>query len=179
MNNIIKTILVALTLITLNACSSVNNTPTAKNVNLKRYMGKWYEIARFETSFQRGKFDSQADYVLLDDGTVSITNSAIDKYGNRTKATAKGYAPDPNNPSKLRISFFRPFYADYLILALDPNYQWALVGGSGKDYLWILSRTPTLPKDTINQIIATAEKLKFDTSKLMFNSKLKEVALAN
>ena len=142
-------------------------------------MGKWYEIARIETSFQRGKFDSQADYVLLDDGTVSITNSAIDKYGNRTKATAKGYAPDPNNPSKLRISFFRPFYADYLILALDPNYQWALVGGSGKDYLWILSRTPTLPKDTINQIIETAKKLKFDTSKLMFNSKLKEVALAN
>ena len=166
-------------LILLNACSSVNDTPTAKNVDLKRYMGKWYEIARFDVSFQHGKFDSQADYVLLDNGKVSITNSGTDKYGNRSQAIATGYAPDPDNPSKLRISFFRPFYADYLILAIDPDYKWALVSGSGKGYLWILARTPTLPQETINEILAIAQKLGFDTSKLMYNQDIKKQILSD
>lgn len=164
---------------TLNACSSVNNIPTAKNVNLKRYMGKWYEIARFETSFQQGKFDSCAEYVLLDNGTVLITNSATDKNGKRTYAKARGYAPNPKDTSRLRISFFRPFYSDYLILALDSDYNWSLVGSTGKEYLWILSRTPVLPQNTINYIMQIAQNLGYDTSSLMFNSDCKKLAMSD
>ena len=176
MKNLIRIILCVLAITLLsNACSSVNNTPTATGVDLKRYMGKWYEIARFETSFQQGIFDSFAEYKLLDNGIVLIENSGTDQYGNRTSAKARGYAPDPKNPSKLRISFFRPFYSDYFILALDKNYQWALVGSSSKDYLWILSRTPTLPTETTTHVVNIAKNLGYDTSKFIYNTDLAKV----
>lgn len=152
------------------ACKSVfPDVKTARNVDIKRYMGTWHEIARFDTSFQKGKYNSQAFYKLNPDGTVSITNSATDQNGRKVSASARGYAPDPKDFSKLRISFFRPFYANYFILELDEDYRWALVGGNGKKYLWILSRTPQMDGETLNKIIELAKTRGYDTSKLLFN----------
>lgn len=154
----------------LSACRSLfSNVKTARNVDIKKYMGLWHEIARFDTSFQKGKRNSQAFYKLNPDGTVSITNSAVDKNGRKVSASARGYAPDGKDFSKLRISFFRPFYADYFILELDENYQWAIVGGSGKKYLWILSRTPQMDEETLNKALELVKKRGYDASKLLFN----------
>ena len=156
----------------LYACKTFSpKVETARNVDIKRYMGTWHEIARLDTPFQRGKFNSKAEYKLLPDGSVSIVNSAEDIDGRKTSASARAYAPDSADFSKLRVSFFRPFYSDYFILELDPGYQWALVGG-GKKYLWILSRTETLDAETLNKIIMLAQKRGYDTSKLLFNSEL-------
>ena len=155
------------------ACGTFSaKVETAKNVDLNRYMGIWHEIARLDTPFQRGKFNSKAEYSLSADGSVLIKNSAEDKDGKRSSVSARAYAPHSNDFSKLRVSFFRPFYSDYLILEIDPNYQWALVGGSGKKYLWILARAKTLDSETLNKIIMLAQKRGYDTSKLLFNSDL-------
>ncbi|MDX8415465.1 lipocalin family protein [Intestinicryptomonas porci] len=155
------------------ACRGMfSNVKTARNVDINKYMGTWHEIARLDTSFQRGKYNSQAFYKLNRDGTVFIINSATDKNGRKVSASARGYAPDPKDFSKLRISFFRPFYANYFILELDEDYQWALVGGNGKKYLWILSRIPQMDAETLNKIINLAKERNYDVSKLLFNKDL-------
>ena len=160
----------------LYACVSCSNMKTADNVQLNKYMGKWFEIARIDTPFQRGKFDSQAEYKLNKDGTVQITNSAISEHGEQTSAKAVGYVPDSNNMAKLRVSFFRPFYSDYWILEVDKYYQWALVGTPNKKYMWILSRTPNIKDVDLMHILTTAKLLGFDTSKLLYNKNLKKLS---
>ena len=89
-------------------------------------MGKWHEIARFENSFQKGVRDSSAVYAMRDDGQIDVFNSGYDKDGNLRSAKGVAYVPDPAENSKIRVSFFYPFYADYYILELAPDYSWAL-----------------------------------------------------
>ena len=151
------------------SCASESAIPTAKNVDIKRYMGTWYEIARYENSFQKGLKNSSAQYILNADGTVTVVNSGEDANGKRTSAKGRAYAPDKGDFSKLRVSFFWPFYGDYYILDIDDKYSWVLVGGRDKSYLWILSRTPTLPQSTIAKILKIAEARGYDTGKLVFN----------
>ncbi len=156
----------------LTACSS--NTDSAVSaqrpqVDLEKYMGKWYEIARYENWFQKGKTKAFAEYSLRPNGKVDIKNSAYDVNGNLTSATAVGFVPNPKDNSRLRISFFRPFYSDYLILDVAPDYSWALVGGESKDYLWILARTEDIPKPTLEHILTRATALGYDTSKLIYD----------
>ena len=160
----------------LYSCVSCSNMKTADNVQLDKYMGKWFEIARIDTPFQRGKFDSQAEYKLNPNGTVQITNSAITEHGQQTSAKAIGYVPDLSNMAKLRISFFCPFYSDYWILEVDKDYQWALVGTPNKKYMWILSRTQNIEDVTLMHILTTAKLLGFDTSKLLYNKNLRKLS---
>ncbi len=145
---------------------------TAKNIDIKKYMGTWFEIARIETPFQRGKYNSMAVYKLNPDKTVSIENSATTKNGKRTTAKATAYVPNPEDSSKLRVSFFRPFYSDYWILDIDTDYQWALVGTPSKKYLWILSRRQSIDDATLIYILNSANSRGFDVSKLIYNINL-------
>lgn len=156
------------------SCNGVSETEikTASNVDAKEYMGTWYEVARFENSFEKGLRNAQAKYTLNDDKTVTVINSGENKNGNRSFTKGKAYAPNPKDFSKLRVCFFWPFYGDYYILELDENYQWALIGGRNKDYLWILSRTENLPSETIDLILKKAESRGYDTKKLLFNKDL-------
>ena len=151
------------------SCATETAIQTAKNVDIKRYMGTWHEIARCENSFQKGLKNSSAQYILNDDGTVTVLNSGEDASGKRTSAKGSAYAPNKGDFSKLRVSFFWPFYGDYYILDIDEGYTWALVGGRDKNYLWILSRTPTLPQSTLSKILKIAEARGYDTGKLVFN----------
>jgi len=166
-------------LLILTECTTTYDMPTAKNIDINKYMGKWIEIARIETPFQKGKFDSIAEYNLNADNTVSIKNSATSANGKRTTATAVAYIPDLKDHSKLRVSFFRPFYSDYWILEVEPNYKWALVGTPDKKYLWILSRTDNLDDISLMHILTTAKMRGFDTSKLLYNINLKKNILNN
>lgn len=152
------------------SCASDSAIQTAKNVDIKRYMGTWHEIARCENSFQKGLKNSRAEYSLNEDGTVSVVNSGEDTNGKRTSAKGRAYAPNKADFSKLRVSFFWPFYGDYYILDIDDNYSWALVGGRDKSYLWILARAPILPQSTISEILKRAKFRGYDTGKLVFNS---------
>ena len=142
---------------------------TAAGVDIPRYMGVWHEIARLPTPFQRGTFDARAQYELAEDGTVKITNTSRGASGKTSAARASAYIPDPAQPAKLRVSFFWPFYGDYWILALGPDYQWALVGTPDFRYLWLLSRSPQMPRAQAMQILSRARDLGFDISPVIFN----------
>ena len=155
----------------LASCATPPAIKTKKDVDLKSYMGKWHEIARFENSFQKGVRDSSAVYAMRDDGQIDVFNSGYDKDGNLRSAKGVAYVPDPAENSKTRVSFFYPFYADYYILELAPDYSWALVGSSSPDYLWVLSRTKTLPESALNEILALAKSRNYDVSKLKYNGR--------
>lgn len=161
-----KIFLMALAAMLFSGCQSseVDNS-TVSSVDLGRYLGDWYEIAKFDHSFERGIDYAMAHYTQRDDGKIDVLNTGI-KDG-RAK-DAKGIAKTTNLPGLLKVSFFGPFYSDYRIMMLDENYQYVLVGGSNDKYLWILSRTPELDDATRALILAEADRRGYNTSKLIW-----------
>jgi lipocalin len=146
------------------ASTKVDNS-TVKSVDLNRYLGSWYEIAKYDHYFERDLDYAMARYTLRDDGKIDVLNTGI-KDG-RAK-DAKGIAKTTDVPGLLRVSFFGPFFADYRIMMLDENYQYVLVGGGTDKFLWILSRTPQLDDATQSLILAEADRRGYDTSKLIW-----------
>lgn len=162
-----KIFLMAILASVFSGCDSapkVDNS-TVQNLDLNRYLGYWYEVARFDHSFERGMEYAMAHYTLRDDGKIDVLNTGI-KDG-RAK-DAKGIAKTTGVPGLLRVSFFGPFFGDYRIMMLDEDYQYVLVGGSNHKYLWILSRTPQLEEETKTLILAEAERRGYDTNQLIW-----------
>jgi lipocalin len=144
------------------------NTTTVSNLDVNRFMGSWYEIARYEHSFEKGMTHVKANYSLLPDGTIRVLNSGM-KNGKKKEIEGKARKKKGSNSnSKLEVSFFLWFYSDYFVFELDDNYQYAVIGSSSDKYLWILSRTPQLPQSTINDLLIKIKKRGYDTSKLYF-----------
>jgi lipocalin len=148
--------------------SEVMNTTTVKELDLQRYLGTWYEIARFDHSFERGLVGVTATYSMRDDGKIRVLNQGYKNSLDGKLSVAEGKAKLTNEPGKLKVSFFWIFYADYFIMELDENYQWALIGSKSDKYLWILSRTPKLDEPTKNLILEKAKNRGYDTSKLIW-----------
>ena len=156
----------ALVAMFFSACDATEiDNSTVKAVDLNRYLGSWYEIAKYDHVFERGLDYAMANYTLRDDGKIDVLNTGI-KDG-RAK-DAKGIAKTTNIPGLLKVSFFGPFYSDYRIMMLDADYQYVLVGGSNDKYLWILSRTPQLDDATKTLILAEANRRGYDTGKLIW-----------
>lgn len=144
-----------------------DNSPIS-DMDLSRYLGVWYEIARFDHSFERGLDNVTAEYLLRDDGKVDVINSGW-KDGKLKVAEGKAKQPDPKtDPARLEVSFFLFFYSDYNVMMLDDNYQVALVGSGSPKYLWILSRTPVLEEAVIEKVTAEAERRGYDVSRLIW-----------
>ena len=161
-----KIFLMALSAMLFTGCESAKlDNSTVKSVDLSRYLGSWYEIARFDHSFERGMEYAMAHYTMRDDGKIDVLNTGI-KDG-RAK-DAKGIAKTTHQQGLLRVSFFGPFFSDYRIMMLDENYQYVLVGGSTNRFLWILSRTPQLDEATLSLILAEAEHRGYDTTRLLW-----------
>ena len=161
-----KIFLMAFVVSLFSACdaSDIDNS-TVKSVDLNRYLGSWYEIAKYDHYFERDLDYAMARYTLRDDGKIDVLNTGI-KDG-RAK-DAKGIAKTTDVPGLLRVSFFGPFFGDYRIMMLDEAYQYVLVGGSTDKYLWILARTPQLDDATLSLILAEADRRGYDTSKLIW-----------
>ena len=143
------------------------DTSTVRDFDLRNFMGRWYEIARFDHRFERGMSDVVADYTLLPNGRIEVVNSGM-KDGQLS--IAKGKAKISKIPGKLRVSFFWFFYADYNVLAMGQDGEWALIGSKSPKYLWILSRTPTLPEPTLQHIIDIARARGYNTEKLIIDN---------
>jgi lipocalin len=139
-----------------------------ESFEIQRYLGTWYEIAKYPVSFERGLVGVQADYSLRGDGDVRVVNSGYKKTfsGPRSSAEGRAWVPDPAEPAKLKVRFFWPFSAPYWVIALDPKYEWAVVGDPGRRYLWILSRSKTLPDPLYDEIVSRIHELGYDTSRL-------------
>ena len=144
------------------------NTSTVKQLDVPRFMGKWYEIARYNHHFEKDMTHVTADYTLEDDGKIRVVNKGI-KDGTPKSAIGKAKQPDPTEyPGRLKVSFFLWFYSDYYVLELDKDYQYALIGSSSDKYLWILSRTPEIPESKLNELLENLRKRGYDLSKLIF-----------
>ena len=169
-----KMILITLILATLvgsvlcapnNSC--INRT-TVSEIDLQRFMGHWYEIARYDHPFERHLEAVETDYRLLENGKIEVINRGIDGRTGKEKV-ARGKARTTDHVGRLRVSFFWFFYSDYNILDMGEKGEWALIGSRSPRYLWILSRTPTLPDATIDHIIDLAEKRGYNTENLIFD----------
>ncbi len=146
-----------------------NPFPVAPGADLKRYEGKWFEIARPPARFEREwAGDVTAQFTLRRNGCVRVVNTCREENGNWRNSKEIARCRDPNGPaSKVKVRFFWPFYGDHWILELDSDYQWALVGTPDLRYLWILSRSLQLPGETYRQHLARAHGLGFETSRIV------------
>ncbi len=143
---------------------------TVDHVDLTRYLGKWFEIARLPLSWENKCIsDVTATYTPQPNGKIGVLNRCIKSNGKITQSrgTAKIASKRDRSHSKLKVTFFWPFSGDYWILDLDPDYRWALVGNPSRKNLWILSRTPNLDRATIDTLLAKGTFLGFDTSKII------------
>ena len=151
---------------------------TVEHLDLERYMGLWYEIARYDHRFERGLTEVTATYILRPDGTIRVENRGCKRnspYDICRTATGHAKIPDPAQPGKLKVSFFLNFYSDYYVLELDQeNYNYALIGSSTDKYLWILSRTPQLTEEIKKKLVTAAERRGYDTSRLQWIEQLKK-----
>jgi len=155
----------------LAACTGLpEGVRPVENFQLDRYLGKWYEIARLDHRFERGLSRVTAEYSLRQDGGVRVLNrgySVDDKEWKEAEGTA--WFMEGPDQGYLKVSFFWLFYGSYVVFELDhEHYEYALVSGPDKSYLWILSRTPEMKQDVKEKLIAKAAALGFDTGKLIF-----------
>jgi len=154
----------------LSGCLTVpDGIEPVDNFELNRYLGKWYEIARLDHSFERGLEAVSAEYSLRDDGGIRVVNSGrnTDTQTNQ-EAEGRAYFVEQPNLGYLKVSFFGPFFGSYVIFELDENYQYAFIAGNTTNYLWLLARTPEVSQELVNQFISRATQLGFDTSQLIF-----------
>lgn len=154
----------------LTAClGTPEGVKPVEQFNLDRYLGKWYEIARLDHSFERGLENVTAEYSLKEDGGVRVVNRGYSVKDDKWKqAEGKAYFVGGPDQGYLKVSFFGPFYGSYVVFELDQqNYQYAFVSGPDTSYLWFLSRTPVVSRQLMDRFIQRAKALGFDTDKLI------------
>lgn len=138
---------------------------TVKSFDLQRFLGSWYEVARYNHWFERGMDGTKATYKLRKDGKIDVLNTGIK---NGKPKESKGKAKTTDTVGLLRVSFFGPFYSDYRIMLIDSNYQYALIGSGSDSYLWILARKSQLTAEQKNLILQEARRRGYDTDKLIW-----------
>lgn len=139
----------------------------AKDVDVKRYLGRWFEIARYEQSFQAGCEGVTADYSLRADGSIDVLNSCRKPDGRIKQARGRAEVLDRSSNAKLRVSFFWPFYGDYWVLDHADDYSWSIVGEPSGRYLWILAREPKPSEARVTELIRRTGAMGYDTSQLL------------
>lgn len=145
----------------------MKNLETVKYVDINKYMGKWYEIASFPQSFQKGCSCTTAEYELMDNGKVRVINSCeVPDKTERKVSEGKAWVTDKETNAKLKVQFFWPFSGKYWIIDLADDYSYAVVGHPNRKYLWILSRTPQMDKSTYDAIVNRVQQKGFDISNL-------------
>lgn len=149
------------------ACKSYQDLPTINQVDLKKYMGKWYEIARLPNRFEKDMECVTAQYRLKESGKIEVVNQGVTSKGKTKRAKGTAWIPCKEKPGRLKVSFFWPFAGDYYIIDLGEHYEYALVGNPSRKYLWILARGKTIKKELYTNLLKKAELLGFDSSKML------------
>ena len=157
-------------MLALQSCRSIpKGAKAVQNFDKKKYLGTWYEIARLDFTFERDLDHTTAEYSLNEDGSIKVVNRGHNyKTGNMKEAVGKAKFVGADTEAKLKVSFFGPFYAGYNVLAIDEDYQYALVAGKNLKYLWILSRKKTIPENVKENYLAIAQNLGYQTADLLW-----------
>lgn len=138
----------------------------AKSVDLQRYLGRWFELARYEQGFQKDCEGVSADYSLRPNGRITVVNRCRKPDSKPSEARGRAKVVDTATGAKLKVSFFGPFYGDYWVLDRGDDYRWSIVGEPSGRYLWLLHRDATPPEAEVQRLIARAGKLGYDTTML-------------
>ena len=173
-----KKLLLLISVLVLSGCLGMpRNVEPVKDFELERYLGKWYEIARLDHSFERGLTQVTAEYSLKPDGGVKVINRGYSAAKQQWKeAEGKAYFMNGDSEAYLKVSFFGPFYGAYVVFGLDQkDYQYAFISGPDTDYLWLLARTPTVSPEVIQQFVEMASARGFDTNSLIYVEQKAEV----
>lgn len=168
-----KIAIVCMSILTLfTNCSSFpvpEGAVPVKPFDKDRYLGTWYEIARFDFRFEKDLNNTTANYTLNDDGTIKVVNRGFNYVkGQWKESVGKAKFVGATDEARLKVSFFGPFYGGYNVIALDAGYQYALIAGSSLEYLWILARTKTIPQDVKDRYLNLARELGFEVDKLIW-----------
>jgi apolipoprotein D and lipocalin family protein len=158
-------------LIIVGSCSSKipDGAKAVTPFDSDKYLGKWYEIARIDFKHEKGLNNTTAEYSLNKDGSIKVDNRGFNvKKQEWEQAIGKAKFVGDKNVARLKVSFFGPFYSGYNVIALDKDYQYALVAGQDLDYLWILSRTPEIPENIKNDYLGIATSVGYDTDRLLW-----------
>ncbi len=158
-------------LLALSSCKATipENAVAVKNFSLERYLGKWYEIARIDFKHEKGLNNVTAEYSLKEDGSVKVDNKGFDYVKNEWKnSVGKAKFVDKEDEARLKVSFFGPFYSGYNVVAVDPDYKYALVAGESLDYLWILSREKEIPDNIKENYLNIARKIGYNVDRLIW-----------
>jgi len=148
---------------------------SVNSVDLNRYTGVWYEIAKYPNRFQRDcDRDTTATYSLMENGKVKVLNVCFNKEGKEKRAEGSAKVVDEVTHAKLKVTFFWPFYGDYWIIDLDKDYQYAVVGEPSRNYLWILSRTPQMDDTLYQSVLKNITNAGYDISKLVKTKQTKK-----
>ncbi len=142
---------------------------TVEQVDLERYLGTWYELARYPAPFQEGCVATSANYSPRDGGGITVLNRCrVERFdGELREAEGRARIVDADTNAKLKVTFFWPFWGDYWVLGLGPDYEWALVGEPGRKYLWILSRTRQMDPGVFDDIVGSLPALGYDAGRLL------------
>ena len=170
-NLLLTAVVIALAPFVLGAC--VGMPPGVKpveNFELDRYLGKWYEIARLDHSFERGLQNITAEYSLRDDGGVKVINRGYSAKKGWDEAEGKAYFVEESDLGFLKVSFFGPFYGSYIVFELEENYEYAFVSGPKTSYLWLLARQPEVSDEVMQRFKSRAGELGFDLQELIIVS---------
>ncbi|TYK64927.1 lipocalin family protein [Colwellia echini] len=169
MNKALLIIITVLTLVISGCLGMPKPVKPVSDFELTKYLGKWYEIARLDHSFERGLSQVSAQYSLKDDGGVLVINRGFSTTDNEwQQAEGKAYFVDSSTEGYLKVSFFGPFYGSYVIFELEhENYQYAFVSGPNTDYLWLLSRTPTVAPEVMEKFITMSKARGFNTQEII------------
>jgi apolipoprotein D and lipocalin family protein len=159
----------AITVVLLAGCTGIpDGIEPVDDFELERYLGTWYEIARLDHSFERGLSNITASYSLREDGGVAVLNRGYrDEKGEWDEAEGKAYFIGDPGVGRLKVSFFGPFYGAYNVFELGDDYEYAMVAGPDRSYLWILAREPRLPPVMLDELLSKAEAAGYDTSELI------------
>jgi apolipoprotein D and lipocalin family protein len=160
----------ATSLLLLSSCASIPEKATAvKNFNKDKYLGKWYEIARLDFKWEKNLNNTTAEYSLREDGKIKVVNRGFNYKTNEQKESiGKAKFVGVATEAKLKVSFFGPFYSGYNVVAIDPDYKYALVCGKNLDYLWILSREKTIPENIKTDYLYKAKAIGYNIDDLVW-----------
>jgi len=166
---LIYLLIVILVLFSCKTQKSMIDKTVVKELDIERYLGTWYEIARYDHSFESGLVGVTADYSMRKDGKIKVVNSGYKNNldGKFSQAIGKAKIPNQEITSKLKVSFFWFFYADYFVLEIDNDYKWAVIGSSSDKYLWILSRTPKIKEELYYNLLKKISDRGYDVNKLI------------
>lgn len=170
MKNYFASSIVLIMSIFLFSCSSIPKGVNAVTPFYKdKYLGKWYEIARFDFRFEKDLNNTTAEYSVNRNGSIRVVNSGYDTIRKQmVQAVGKAKFKGDENTAMLKVSFFGPFYAGYNVIAIDQDYKYALVCGQSLDYLWILARETSIPDEIRKKYLEIAQNAGFDIKKLLW-----------